>query len=290
MNMENLETREALAAQVVPCPSYSQLAITHDAAYRTDWCFMKGDPRPCFTPTMLKELQHYANHLAVQADREVHYMVQASSVPGIFNYGGDLNLFRQLIAEKDREALLSYARSCINAIYGGVIHFTRDITAIALVEGDALGGGFECALACDVIIAEKNARMGLPEILFNLFPGMGAYSFLSRRIGPSKAQRLIESGIIHTAQELYDMGVVDHLAEEGQGKSAVYNYIRKENKFRNGMMAIREVKKYVDPVSYEELIHITEIWVDAALRLTDRDLRMMERLVARQTAKPMGNG
>ncbi|EQD70163.1 enoyl-CoA hydratase/isomerase, partial [mine drainage metagenome] len=116
----------------------------------------------------------------------------------------------------------------------------------------------------------------------------GAYSFLSRRIGASKAQRLIEGGVIYTAQELYEMGVVDHLAEEGQGKSVVYDYIRKENKYRNGLMAIREVKKYLDPVSYEELIHITEIWVDAALRLTDRDLRMMERLVSRQTAKPAG--
>jgi len=284
--MENVEIREGSITQVVPCPAYSQLVISHDSNYQADWCFMKGEPRPCFTPTMLKELQHYANHLAVQADREVRYMIQASSVPGIFNYGGDLNLFRQLISARDREGLLSYARACINAIYGGVIHFTRDITAIALVEGDALGGGFECALACDVIIAEKNARMGLPEILFNLFPGMGAYSFLSRRIGSSKAQRLIEGGVIYTAQELYDMGVVDHLAEEGQGKSAVYDYIRKENKFRNGLMAIREVKKYLDPVSYEELIHTTEIWVDAALRLTDRDLRMMDRLVSRQTAKP----
>jgi DSF synthase len=285
--MKNLEIGEGFSTQVVPCPAYSQLVINHDSHYQTDWCFMKGEPRPCFTPIMLKELQHYANHLAVQADREVRYMVQASSVPGIFNYGGDLNLFRQLILAKDREGLLSYARACINAIYGGVIHFTREITSIALVEGDALGGGFECALACDVIIAEKNARMGLPEILFNLFPGMGAYSFLSRRIGSSKAQRLIESGVIHTAQELYDMGVVDHLAEQGQGKSAVYDYIRKENKFRNGLMAIREVKKYLDPVSYEELIHITEIWVDAALRLTGRDLRMMDRLVSRQTSKPL---
>ncbi len=284
--MENVEISEGFPTQVVPCPTYSQLLICHDSNYQADWCFMKGKPRPCFTPTMLSELTHYANHLAVQADREVRYMVQASSVPGIFNYGGDLNLFRQLILAKDREGLLSYARSCINAIYGGVIHFTREITSIALVEGDALGGGFECALACDVIIAEKSARLGLPEILFNLFPGMGAYSFLSRRIGSSKAQRLIEGGVIYTAQELYDVGVVDYLAEEGQGKTAVYDYIRKENKFRNGLMAIREVKKYLDPVSYEELIHITGIWVDAALRLTDRDLRMMDRLVSRQTAKP----
>lgn len=282
----DMMTTPTLTPQTVPCPTYSQLSITHDANYQIDWCFMKGNPRPCFTPTMLEDLQNYANHLSHQADRDVRYMVQASKVPGIFNYGGDLNLFRNLISLRDRSALLSYARSCINAIYGGVAHFNREITSIALVQGDALGGGFECAMACDVLIAEKQARMGLPEILFNLFPGMGAYSFLSRKIGPAKAERLILSGSILTAEELHEMGVVDVLAEEGQGERAVYEYIRKENKFRNGFHAIREVKKLCNPVSYEELLQITEIWVDAALKLEDRDLRMMDRLVSRQSAKP----
>ena len=271
----------------VPCPTYSQLSIIHDENYQIDWCYMQGDPRPCFTPKMLEELQHYANHLSVQADREVRYRIQASKVPGIFNYGGDLHLFRSLIANRDKTGLLSYARGCINSLYGVITHYNRDITSIALVQGDALGGGMECAMAFDVIIAEKQARMGLPEVLFNLFPGMGAYSFLSRKIGPAKAEKFILSGVIYTAEELYDMGIVDVLAEEGQGERAVYDYIRRENKFRNSYRAMKEVRKTVHPVSYEELLSITEIWVDAALKLEDRDLRMMERLVSRQSQKPL---
>ena len=51
------------------------------------------------------------------------------------------------------------------------------------MQGECLGGGFEAALSSDVIVAEKSARFGFPEILFNLFPGMGAYSFLERKIG-----------------------------------------------------------------------------------------------------------
>jgi len=236
---------------------------------------------------MLDELQHYANHLSVQADRNVRYRIQASKVPGVFNYGGDLNLFRQLIAQRDRTGLLSYARACINSLYGVLTHYNRDITSIALVQGDALGGGMECAMAFDVLVAEKKARMGLPEVLFNLFPGMGAYSFLSRKIGPAKAERFIMSGTIYTGEELFEMGIVDVLAENGQGERAVYDYIRRENKFRNGYQAIREVRKTVHPVSYEELLGVTEIWVDAALKLEDRDLRMIERLVSRQTHRPL---
>lgn len=282
-------TMEISAIRTVPSPVYTQLSIVHDKNYQVDWCYMKGDPRPCFTPTMLEELQHYANHLSVQADRNVRYRIQASKVSGIFNYGGDLNLFRQLIARRDRTGLLSYARACINSLYGVLTHYNRDITSIALVQGDALGGGMECAMAFDVLVAEKKARMGLPEVLFNLFPGMGAYSFLSRKIGPAKAERFIMSGIIYTAEELYEMGIVDVLAEDGQGERAVYDYIRRENKFRNGYQAIREVRKTVHPVSYEELLGVTEIWVDAAMKLEDRDLRMMERLVSRQTQKPLAN-
>ena len=283
----DMMTMTVATTRNVPCPTYSQLSIVHDENYQVDWCYMQGNPRPCFTPTMLEELQNYGNHLSLQADRDVRYMVQASKVQGIFNYGGDLNHFRNLISQRDKEGLLSYARACINAVYGGVVHFHRDITSIALVQGDALGGGMECAMACDILVAEKQARMGLPEVLFNLFPGMGAYSFLSRKIGPAKAEKFILSGTIYTAEELYDMGIVDILAEEGQGERAVYDYVRRENKFKNSYRAMKDVRKAIHPVSYEELLSITEIWVDAAMRLEDRDLRMMDRLVSRQSQKPL---
>jgi DSF synthase len=59
-------------------------------------------------------------------------------------------------------------------MYENIIHLDRDVTTIALVQGDALGGGFETALSSNVLIAERSAKLGFPEILFNLFPGMGA--------------------------------------------------------------------------------------------------------------------
>ncbi len=164
-------------------------------------------------------------------------------------------------------------------------HLGRDITTIALVQGDALGGGMEYAISSDVLIAERSAKMGMPEILFNLFPGMGAYSFLSRKVGAVQAERMILGGSLYSAEKLHEMGIVDVLAEDGQGKQAVLDYIHKAERAQNGYRAFRQAKLYCNPVTYEELMNITTVWVDAALHLEEKSLRMMERLVSRQTAR-----
>lgn len=264
---------------------YQQISTYFDARHKVEWVYMHARPRSCFTPVLLAELQTHFEELAAQQTREVEYAVLASKVPGVYNLGGDLDLFRRLIITGDRSGLLSYAKACIDALYIKMMGFHRNITHITLVQGDALGGGFECAMSAHVLVAERSAKLGLPEILFNLFPGMGAYSILSRKIGPAQAERMILSGRLYNAEELYDMGVVDVLADDGQGEMAVYEYIRREGKARNGFQAVRAVRDRLHPISYEELMEVTEMWVDAALRLQPRDLRMMERLVSRQTQK-----
>ncbi len=220
------------------------------------------------------------------AQMDVKYFVLASKVPDTFSLGGDLSLFMQHIAARDREALYRYAISCIDCSYAVHSHLNRTgVTSIALVQGQALGGGFESALAANVLIAERGTKMGLPEILFNLFPGMGAMTFLGRRVGHQKAEKIILSGKLYLAEELHEMGVVDVLAEPGEGEIAVHDYVRREEKSRNGILALRGAREISQPVSYDELVRITEIWVDAALRLESKDLRMMERLVSRQTGR-----
>ncbi len=175
-----------------------------------------------------------------------------------------------------------YGKKCIDVLYANLVHFNRPITTISLVQGDALGGGFEGALSSDVVIAEKGTKLGFPEILFNLFPGMGAYSILSRKLDAKRAERMILSGNLYSAEELHDMGLVDILADKGDGEMAVYDYIRRENRARNGFRAVRQVRDATNPISYDELLQIVEIWVETALKLEARDLRMMERLVSRQ--------
>jgi len=146
-----------------------------------------------------------------------------------------------------------------------------------------LGGGFECALSASVLVAEESTRMGFPEVLFNLFPGMGAYSFLARKIGRRSAEELICSGNLYTARQLYDIGVVDVLAPDGAGEAAVYSFIKKHSKSANGRRAIEMVRREIEPVTHAELMRVVEIWADAALRLTERDLRMMDRIVRAQS-------
>jgi len=188
--------------------------------------------------------------LMAQGDDDTKYHVLTSDGKE-FNLGGDLGLFSKMVRIQDRQGLLEYATDCIRALYANISHFGRDITTISLVNGDALGGGLEAALSSDVVIAEKGVKMGFPEILFNLFPGMGALSLLSRRIGYSKAERIILSGKIYTAEELYDEGVIDILAERGYGVASVHSYIKKENRAMNGYRAVRSLKNTVtQPITY----------------------------------------
>jgi DSF synthase len=270
--------------------SFKQLTTYFDPHSQVAWGYMHSEPRPCFTPGLLQDLLGWCHGVAGQIDDpdqpDVRYMVTASAHPGVFNYGGDLGRFAELIAAGDRDRLTQYAQACIEPLYLNAVHLNRPgLKSITLVQGDALGGGFECALSGNVLIAERGCKLGFPEILFNLFPGMGALSLLGRRIGYQKAEQMILSGRLYLAEELHALGVVDVLAEPGEGEMAVHDYIRREARARNGALALRSVRDEIQPIAYAELMRVTEIWVDAALRLESKDLRMMERLVTRQTGK-----
>ena len=269
----------------------SQVETRFDAEYGVYWAYMNPAGRACINSELLRDLRGVVDTLLCDngwlttgGKRErVHYGVIASRTPGIFNLGGDLALFRNATASGDRAALLSYGERCIDVLLPWHRNCDVDITTLALVQGDALGGGFEGALSASVVVAEESARMGFPEVLFNLFPGMGAFSFLSRKIGRREAERLITSGTVYSARELYDIGVVDVLTPDGTGEAAVYSYIRRHAKQGNGRRAFERARSAVDPITREELMRVVEIWVDAALRLEDRDLKMMERLIRAQT-------
>ena len=248
----------------------------------------------CYSPALLKAMCAHDERLAanrgrVEVDgelREVNYYVTGSRTPGVFNLGGDLSLFVLLIKARDRHALAHYAKLCIDVQYPrSQSFFSPTLTSIALVQGDALGGGFECALASDVIVAEESAQLGFPEILFNLFPGMGACSLLERRIGLRAAEELILSGKMLPAYKLHEMGVVDVLAPNGQGEAAVRDWIAANGKRRNGMQAVFRARQFVRPITRAELDGIVELWVDAAMRLGERELKMMSRLARAQSRR-----
>ena len=218
-------------------PHYDELDVDFDARTGTYWGFMKPRGRPSFTRGLLRNLDDMQDSIKRMAaarrragQSPVRYFVLASRVPGVFNLGGDLALFADLIRKGDRPGLQSYARACIDVLHTNSIALDLPLVTIALVQGHAQGGGFEAALACDVIVAEKSAKFGLPEILFKLFPGMGAYSLLARRLDTVRAEKMILSGRIYSAEELHEMGLVDVLAEDGHGEDAVRDFLSQQGR------------------------------------------------------------
>jgi DSF synthase len=269
---------------------YEQLVLRYDATYKALWYYLLPRSRPCFNRDLLDELRAFQNDL-VQTNAAaleegnplpIRYSVLASGVPGVFNLGGDLALFAQLIRKQNREGLLRYATACIDVLYPNAVAFNQPMTTITLVQGDALAGGFEAAISSNVVIAERSARFGLPEVLFNLIPGMGAYTFLIRRVSPDVAEQLILSGEMLTAERMHELRLVDRVVDDGEGEAAVTDYLRHHHKRANAQAALGRVRQLVNPVTYDELIAITRIWVDAALQLSDRDLRVIERIVRAQ--------
>lgn len=267
-----------------------QLHASFDRKTRALWSRWTAAPRPCFNASLLADIRAYYNFLAGSEGQidcgdesePIEYVILASGMPGVFNLGGDLDLFRQKIDRHDRDALAAYGRACVDVLYRNYVGHDLPVTTISLVQGECLGGGFEAALSSDVIIAEKNSRFGFPEILFNLFPGMGAYSFLDRKVGQRTAENIISSGKIYSAEEMRDLGVIDVVAEDGEGEAAVNALIKQRSRSRNGLAALAAVRRRVHQVTHKELLDVVGVWVEAALRLTPRDLKLMQRLVSRQ--------
>jgi DSF synthase len=285
------ETGSAAACgQAVHLPVLSEVDLAYDGSNRILWQFMRPEGRASFTPGLLRDMttaldvaERACTRAAARSEKlPIGYLVLGSRMPGIFNLGGDLPHFMQAIERGERERLLWYARVCAQGQHRRAVGLDQPLCTIALVQGDALGGGFEAALAHDVIIAEKSASFGLPEILFNMFPGMGAYSFLSRRLDPIRAEKLILSGKVYTALELAEMGVVDRVVDDGCGVDAVHDFVREFERAGPARRALLKARKMLQPVRLEELVEIAEMWVDAALQLTPADRRRMSHLAKAQ--------
>ena len=279
-------------------PALTLVDHRSEAEAGIEWCFMHHKPapgyRPCFSEQLLVDLREcqrqVANRIANDPNHpgnEVRHLVLASH-SDVFNLGGDLELFSRLIRTGDRARLLAYAQLCVSVAF----HFARladdRVHSIAVVQGEALGGGFEAALCCHTIIAEEGSGMGFPEVLFDLFPGMGAYTFLSRRVTPAQAERMMLDGNVYSAEELHRMGVVDFLVPRGEGLQAARELVRRRKRMGNALRSMNTVRMTCNPVSLDELMRVTTTWVDAAMRLGDRGLQTMEWLVRAQKRRVAG--
>jgi len=262
-----------------------QLDVLYDERAATLWSFMRPEGRPSFTPAMLGDFEHWQSLITQGFGPDkvpLRYLVLGSRAPDVFCYGGDLHLFQQLIRDQDRHGLIEYGHRCCGILYRNIATLGIPMLTIGLVQGAALGGGFEALLSFDYIVAEKQSTFGLPEIMFGLYPGMGAHALLARKLGSAMADRIIVSNATYTAEELYELGIVHHLAEPGDGVNAVREFIKKSERRHPGLVGSRRAIKRVWQLELEELKQITEMWADTALELSANDLKVMNRLVTAQ--------
>jgi DSF synthase len=272
--------------------SYEDISVSIDPDSKTYWLAFARRDVPQFSLNMLRELNrsHRMIHQVV-LDRPpgepppLKFFVACSDTPGVFSYGGDLSLFRRCIQTRDRSTLLAYANACVEAVYNNSFGFDVPVVSIGVIEGDALGGGFECALSFNVMIAERGVKMGLPESLFNSFPGMGAYSLLSRKVDSRLAERMILEGKLLSAEQLHELGIVNVLVDKGKGRDAAREYIRDNERRQSIMYAINKVRQRVNPVTLDELRDIAAIWVDTMMEFDEADLRRMDIVRSAQNRK-----
>lgn len=269
-----------------------EISIRYEKETQSIWCYFNPKVRPCYTMKMMQEMHHAqleiidyfkSNHMKPKIP--IRYLIVASQSPGVYSYGGDLNFFSELIRQNDKDSLLAYAKASVDVVYHHAVNLNLPITTISLVEGNALGGGFESALSSDIIIAEEHVKMGFPEIRFNLFPGMGAYNLLARKVGTSAAEKMLTSGTIYDAKTLYDKNLISILAKQGHAKEALGQFLQKYDKVFNGMQAIQTTKHISESLDYTKLLQIVELWVDAALQLTPKDLKMMHKITKSQLSQ-----
>jgi DSF synthase len=269
---------------------YDQLVLDFDHENGVMWCYMNPHPRPCFTPQLLNDLNRFlqfvrnkiTSDVRLTGSSKLRYIVFGSLKPGVFSLGGDLRLFLDCINTTDKKRLSDYMRLSIEVMYSIYSNMNVPVTTLSMIRGNALGAGFEGALSCDHIVAERTVQLGFPEVLFNMFPGMGAYSFLARRLDSARVEKMILSGRIYSAEELFDMGLIDVLSEHGNCHEDVIGFVKKLDKTSNTRKAVLKIRNRISPVTYEEMLDIGKIWVDAAMSLSPKELKVMERLVKSQ--------
>ena len=120
------------------------------------------------------------------ASESIKHIIMLSANKEVWNMGGDLEMFANSVLQNEEDKIKDYAYKCINVLEVINKGFYHSIPVTSLIQGNAFGGGFECALAGSYIIAEEHVKFSFPEVLFGTFPGMGAYSFKQERLALQK--------------------------------------------------------------------------------------------------------
>lgn len=274
--------RRQLPSQIIP--DTDCLDLSYDRQTRALWIYLSNRAPAYVSLDLIHDLlgvdNVFATSIAAQSGDTpaIDFKVIASKRPGVFSLGGDLASFRYFIDQGNRNALTEYANAALDAIWTNTQAAGVDgMTTISLVQGEAQGGGFEAALSAHVLVAEKGAMFGFPEALFGMFPGMGGYALLASRTSAESARRLIGSTNRYPAEMLYEMGVIDVLAEAGEGQEAADAWMLEATpestaKYRNRFANLDR----------NQLADSVDEWVEQALCLSPKQLRTMGYILEAQ--------
>lgn len=244
-------------------------------------------PIQCYSLAAMGELQRVLFDISANPGL-VRYFVLSSDVPKVFNFGGDLALFVLLVRAADVESLKLYGQRCVDLVWWMENAAQRGVYTIVLSQGDTLGGGLESVLPFHRVIFERSAQAGFPEVLFNLFPGMGAWDFTMRKAGFAVASEMVLSGRLYSAEELQYRKLVDVVVDDGAGEMAIERAVHEVEPRHRGVLTALRGQRLAAPISRQSLDAIVDLWAESALSLTDRDLRLMERLARAQARKAGG--
>jgi len=262
-----------------PKPRTSFIDVRLESQRARGW-FDLVDTAPSYVSVaLLQEMGVHSRRILQGEYGIIRTRILSSRIPGIFSLGGDLEFFLGAIERQDSAGLSQYAVAAIDEVWSNVSGCgDPGLSTVALVEGEAQGGGFEAALSCQVIIAEETASFGFPESLFGLFPGMGAAQLIAARSDPAVAERLISRANRYPANFLKEIGIVDIVVPAGQGRQFL-----NDNSIELVLESARARRiEAFQTLKYASLVSSIEEWVDTAMRLNDRHLRSMRYLLAAQ--------
>jgi len=251
------------------------------------WITLGRDPATGlqnFTPELVQEFRNLVGELHDSRKQQPmpNYVVVQSADAEYFSMGGDLRFFRDCIQRRDAATLRDYSMRCLDLLLSWNGKLKDTTTSIALVQGRALGGGFEMALSTDYLIAEEHSSFGFPEIMFGLFPCTGAMGLLASRIGPRQAERMMTNKKVYGAAELYDMGLVDELCPTGQGELAVERFVANHASRMKARLKVQQSRFRHESLAHDEGVRVVEDWVETAMCLSPEELRSMEMLILMQ--------
>ncbi|XP_048743445.1 methylglutaconyl-CoA hydratase, mitochondrial-like isoform X2 [Ostrea edulis] len=169
--------------------------------------------RNAFGKQFLREFSECSN--VVKFDKNLRVVILRSLVKGVFCAGADLKE-RAKMTNEETGPFVAGLRASVSEVAN------LPMPVIAAIDGFALGGGLEAALACDIRIASNDAKLGLVETRLAIIPGGGGTQRLARAIGPAKAKELIFAARVFTGKEAMEMGVTNHCVEQNSEGDAGY--------------------------------------------------------------------